>query len=330
MDIEILKQTKHHFSKLGLMYFLGTLLIYAVQLLAGFIAQKAAPGLMDNYNFYMLAVMLPMYAVSMPLMGLLIKNVPAEQLEKHKMSVGQWLIAFLMCYALMYLSNIIGQSITMLIGAIKGTPVNNAILDVASSLSPWATIIIMVILAPIAEELIFRKLLIDRCAKYGEGTAVMLSGLMFGLFHGNLNQFAYAFTLGVFFGFLYVKTGKIIYTILMHMLINFLGSVVSMLLLNNSGYSEVIAAMEDPSSMNTVMMEHLPQLLIFFCYAIALFGIVITGIVLLIVKSKRFTLYPGDIVIPKGKRFTVILLNIGMSLFSIFWIVQIILQLFQS
>ena len=55
------------------------------------------------------------------------------------------------------------------------------------------TFLYMVICAPILEEYIFRKLIVDRTVKYGQGVAVVLSGLMFGLFHGNLNQFAYAF-----------------------------------------------------------------------------------------------------------------------------------------
>ena len=47
---------------------------------------------------------------------------------------------------------------------------------------------------------------------------MLFSGLMFGLFHGNLNQFVYAFVLGLCFGFIYVKTGNIRYTIGLHML----------------------------------------------------------------------------------------------------------------
>ena len=71
------------------------------------------------------------------------------------------------------------------------------------------TFIIAVLIAPTAEELLFRKLLTERIVKYGELAAVLASGLFFGLFHGNLNQFSYAFLLGLFLGFIYVKTGKL-------------------------------------------------------------------------------------------------------------------------
>lgn len=330
METELLKQTKQHFSKLGIMYFAGTLIIYGIQMLATLIGQIINPNLLTNQNYTLLLSMLPMYIIAMPLMALLItKFVPAVQIEKRKMSLGQWLIAFIMCYAIMYLSNLVGQAITMVIGAVKGSAVDNLIVDVAGNLNPVVSILLMVFCAPIAEEFIFRKLLIDRTVKYGEGVAVLFSGLMFGLFHGNLNQFAYAFTLGIFFGFIYVKTGMIRYTILMHMLINFLGSVVSMQLLNNSGYMDIVGSMNDPDALSAILTEHLPQLIFFAVYMLLVMGMVIAGIVLLIVKAKRFVLNAGEIEIPKGKRFRTTIVNLGMILFILFWLIMIVVQLFQ-
>ena len=59
----------------------------------------------------------------------------------------------------------------------------------ATESNMMVTFLYMVICAPILEEYIFRKLIVDRTVKYGQGVAIVLSGLMFGLFHGNLNQF---------------------------------------------------------------------------------------------------------------------------------------------
>lgn len=329
MEPELLKQTKRHFSKLGLMYFLGTMMIIVLQSITSYIAQITAPELMMNPNYSILILMLPMYIISMPLMALLIKTVPAVKIPiQHKMSLKQWLAAFVMCYGIVYVSNFIGLAFTSLIGLLKGSTVSNTIVDIASSLNPFVTFFIMVLLAPVAEEFIFRKLLIDRIVTYGEGTAVLFSGLMFGLFHGNINQFVYAFSLGLFFGFIYVKTGKVIYTILMHMVINFMGSVASMLILNSYGYEEILSSLRNPAEMPSVITQHLPQLIIYFLYVLGILGVTITGIILFIVKAKHFTLCPSEIILPKGKRFTTTLLNIGMILFCVFWIVQIVLQLF--
>ena len=56
-----------------------------------------------------------------------------------------------------------------------------------NSNSIWA-ILIPTILAQVVEELIFRKLLIDRLHNYGEKAVIIFTAICFGLFHGNLTQ----------------------------------------------------------------------------------------------------------------------------------------------
>lgn len=104
------------------------------------------------------------------------------------------------------ISNLIGHFITMFIGMLKGSMISNNIVDITSGLSPSTNALLMVLLAPFAEGILSRKLLIVRTLKYGEGIAIFFSGLMFGLFHGNLKQFAYALTIGIFLEFVYLKT----------------------------------------------------------------------------------------------------------------------------
>ena len=100
---------------------------------------------------------------------------------------------------MVFVSNLMGNAITTIIGILKGNEVNNGVVGVILEGNMLINFVSMVILAPIVEELVFRKLIIDRTAKYGQTVAIIASGLMFGLFHGNLNQFAYALVLGCFF-----------------------------------------------------------------------------------------------------------------------------------
>lgn len=323
-----LRDTKRHFSKLGLMFLLGTLMIYGVQIGASAIANAVDPELMNSTAYALLITMIPMYAIAMPLMALLIRTVPAVSPEKKKMTAGQWILTFLMCYGGTYVSNYVGIILTQVIGAIKGSPVSNNMVEVATSSNILVNFFIMVICAPIAEELLFRKLLIDRTVKYGEATAILFSGLMFGLFHGNLNQFVYAFVLGLFFGFIYVKTGNIRYTILLHMLVNFLGSVVGVIILNWLG-DEFINALSDTSLLMTYAMDNMPKIMTYFIYIILLLGIAIAGIVLLIVNARKIHFQPGEVTIPKGKRFSTTVVNVGMGFYFLFWIFTIIFQLLQ-
>lgn len=320
---------RRHFSKLGLMYFLGGLIILGVQLAVSFLAVRLIPSRYFNMDFSLLISSLPMYLIGMPLMSLLIKTVPAAGIEKHKMTFRQWLAAFAMCYAIMYLGNLIGVASTFVIGLLKGSQVQNALLEVVTGVSPWTALFLMVLCAPVAEELIFRKFLIERTVQYGEKTAILFSGLFFGLFHGNLNQFAYAFLLGIFFGFIYARTGKLIYTIMMHMVINFFGSVAGMFLLNYSAYDELMNSTGNPAAFREIVLEHLPGILLLGLYGLVIMGIVIAGIICLAVNAKKMKLRPAGIPVSKGALRSAALLNVGVILFILFWIIQIILQLLE-
>ena len=125
---------------------------------------------------------------------------------------------FLMMYAASGVINQIGAAIT------KTSPAGETMqLEVLSQMQTTklpVAIMIPVVIGPILEELIFRKLMLDRTRAYGEKTAIIFSAICFGLFHGNLTQFLYAGCVGLFLGYVYCKTGKVLHTMIMHMLLN--------------------------------------------------------------------------------------------------------------
>lgn len=321
---------RKHFSKLGLMFFLGTVIIYAVQIGANKLVEWMKPEWLENPNISLAVAIVPLYLIGMPILIALVKRVPATAPEKHSMKAWQFLLALVMCFCVMYASNIVGNIITAIIGMLKGGVVNNVILDIASSTSLIVNFVYMVICAPIMEEFIFRKLIVDRTVRYGQGVAILVSGLMFGLFHGNLNQFVYATTMGMFLAFLYVKTGNIKYTIGIHMIVNFFGSIVSVLLMeamNYDGYAEAALAGAGPEELMQLIMASLPGWIAYCIYVCLILAMVIAGIVLFIVFRKRFATAKGEVEIPKGKGFSTIFVNVGMGLYVIFWLAAIVRQL---
>lgn len=329
-DKLVLKQAKKHFNKLGFMYFWGSIILHAVAFLVSYIATILLPGWPDNTNIYLTLSVVPMYLIGMPLMIMLINTVPKQAPPKHSMRVGQYIQVVFMSIAIMYISNLVGLLITSLIGAVKGSSVVNPVMDITTDLNPILAILYMVICAPMMEEFIFRKLLVDRVRKYGEGLAILFSGLFFGLFHGNLSQFAYAFTLGMFFAFIYVKTGKIWYTVGLHMVINFFGGVVStymIQLIDYEGYMN--AAIDSEEAMLQYMSGSVLGWMVYMLYVLFLLFAVVTGIILLIVKRKSFKLEAGELTIPRGRVFGTAFFNLGVMAFSIFWIVLLVLQLFE-
>lgn len=79
-----------------------------------------------------------------------------------------------------------------------------------------------VILAPVAEELFFRGLLLRMLAPYGERKAILISALSFALLHGNFFQMPYAFTAGLLLALAAYFGGSVLYPLGFHLLYNFI------------------------------------------------------------------------------------------------------------
>lgn len=325
----IVKQGRKVFNRIGLIFFVASLVILAVQKLTNYLlTEYVSRAVRQDMNLLMTLNVIVVYAIGLPIIMLLLKTVPDRKPEKHKMSVGSFLIAILMCYSLVYITNWIGIGITYVIGLLKGSPVQDNVQMVTTALHPALSILYTVICAPIMEELVFRKCLINRTLKYGEGVSILLSGLMFGLFHANLNQFVYTFIMGVFWGFIYIKTGRIIYSMIMHAVMNFFGGVVAPLLLQMLADAATgVMKNTDGEAQFSAILDMVSAYGILLCYALLILGAVIAGIVLLIVFRKRFKLASGEIKIPKGKGFVVVFVNVGMIAFVAFYVYQIVQQL---
>ncbi len=301
---------KKDFSSLGLRMLVGAVLITAVQVISQAIVFGNNPEWTDNINIVLAATMIPLYVIGYPAAFLVMRKKDAGVLEKHRMGAGQFILAFMMSYGLMIIGNIIGIALTAGIGFIKGEPVSNTLLSVVSEGNVWISGIYMVLLAPVFEEILFRKLVCDRVIKYGQRTAIIVSGLVFGLFHMNFNQFFYAAFLGAFFAFIYVKTGSLKYTVGLHMVVNFFGSVVGGLLLQN------------------VDMAQMPGMIIYAVYAMCIYSIGMAGMVLLLVNRSKMKTEQGEVVIEKGNWFKTAILNPGMLLYCVAMLAVMVVQAF--
>ncbi len=80
----------------------------------------------------------------------------------------------------------------------------------------------LVIIGPVAEELIFREAIEGEMLRRGVNPwlAILVSALAFSAIHINLAQVLFALPLGIIFGIIYYKTGNIILTSILHILNN--------------------------------------------------------------------------------------------------------------
>lgn len=272
-----------------------------------------------------LAHYIPMYLVAFPLYLLISRPLETAPPEKQHMSIFQIIKAFFVCEFIGITGNLLGMLVNAILSFIVGTNTSsNFLIGGVFGESSLLFIFLAVICAPVVEEFLFRKILIDRIRKYGNTTAILISGIMFGLFHGNFTQAFYAAMLGMLFAFIYVRTGRIQYTIALHMCVNFWGTAMPYLTLRNHDINELISALTslNPDRILTMINTMKPFLMMVACTYLFAF----IGMILLIVYRKHLTVPAAIAPLPKNKRFTTACCNIGFFALLAVCIYQFIRQ----
>ncbi len=109
------------------------------------------------------------------------------------------------------------------------------------------------LIAPVCEEWTFRGILYTGFRKNGSALqAMLITAVLFGLFHANLNQMMYAMVLGIVFAALREVTGSILPSIICHMTVN--GGSTLLLLLGSGELGETLGESSDVLTPETVSM----------------------------------------------------------------------------
>ena len=267
----------------------------------------------------------PMYLAAVPIGLLILKKLPAEAPQDNPLSAKAFLSLIPILFCITYFGNMIGTFLSFIL---SGGNAQNNVEAYAMDTNPLK-ILVIVILAPLLEEYICRKQIIDRTRQYGEKVAIILSAAVFGLLHQNLFQFFYAFGLGLVFGYIYVRTGRLRYPILLHGIVNFVGAVIAPAILSLLNM-EKLNSMDPnaaPEEMFAVISEMLPGLLALLAYALVQWGLAIAGLVLLILKAKQLTFKESPEPLPKEAAFRSVYLNVGMILYILLCCITTILSL---
>lgn len=97
-------------------------------------------------------------------------------------------------------------------------------MDIEALYSDWVFVVAAVLVGPVAEEMVFRMGMIDAMksskSKVVRGWAVALAAVLFAVAHFNPAQSAGALLLGLFFGWVYVRTRSLALPIACHILNN--------------------------------------------------------------------------------------------------------------
>lgn len=174
---------------------------------------------LTNKDWYSLAItIVGDFLIAMPVFLILIKKIPKDNIGKvyklnRKEAFQVLCVLVLIIYSLssfrMFLSNMV---IPLAAQTCELKTIENSNVYLIS--------IYGIIIAPIKEEIIFRNVIIDRLRRYGSTFAIFYSALLFGLYHGDIFQSLYTFGLGIAFGYILLKTNRIIYPIIYHSISN--------------------------------------------------------------------------------------------------------------
>ncbi len=271
------------------------------------------------------------YAVAFPLAVLLMRLFSKpRKYEKSKLKIGEVLMLFVIAEAFMIIGSMISNALAGIIGGLFNFTPSNSVETIVNDVPVWLIFIVMVILAPIAEEIIFRKLLIDRIGHFGDGWAIVISALAFALIHTNIYQFIYALMVGLVFGYIYTRTRDVRYTIVMHALLNFLGSVVALFVQRST--DRLFTFLESGTEIATEIDPRLIlDLLIVGIYSTLQYGMLLAGIVLAVIYISRKMVILSESAGTLKMKETVLksaLLNPGAILFYVLCIILSVISLF--
>ena len=289
-------ETRKVFSRLGFALTFSILSVNVVQLIvAGFMSAVDPNLLMTDWaNFFLIAV--SFYLIGFPLAYCMMKKIPtAVSQEKKRLTLRQLVEYGLISYAVMILLNFLTTFLLSFIELFKTESIVNPVQQVILTGSPWLSLLCIVVLSPIIEELLFRKILLDRVRIYGDKVAIIFTAIAFGFYHGNLSQLFYAVGLGIILAYIVLKTNQLKYSIGIHMFVNAMGSLILPMLIGDG--SDLLRAQ---------IASVIVVILITF------------GTILIIKNRKKVELVQGDLTIPESKLMQLVWLNHGVFAYLLF------------
>jgi hypothetical protein len=149
----------------------------------------------------------------------------------------------------------------------------------------------MIFAAAVFEEFLCRGVLLNALKPYGHGFAIIITGFLFGIMHGNIQQFTYTTVLGIVLAYITIQTGSLFAATLLHAMFNSLAAVMMLFFstdtmkdwLFNQGAGTVAEEGEN--------MAVLAGFGMFFTLFI---GLLVAGIALAVRKLMRLKSYKAD------------------------------------
>jgi membrane protease YdiL (CAAX protease family) len=165
-------------------------------------------------------------------------------------------------------------------------------------------VILLVVVAPVFEELLFRGIIYDALKPYGAGAAIVISSLLFGLAHGNLYQFFYTTALGFALGYIRYATNSLFVVTVLHALLNAVAA-----------GALVLPSLAEMANMENMFLNTLSNIYIFAGLVLIVVGIVAFIKKLFIIKKYKIENMWKEI--SGGKKFALFFFSVPVLLMMV-------------
>lgn len=320
-----LQDAKSRFSRIALSLVLCTFVTYFIifflELALSLLGIYAR--LEGNIYFQWAISLLPCYLFGIPGAYLFMRKIQPIPPKKSRMDIGELLCLFLVGRFFTLVGSYISNALITLAEGFLGRVIVNDIGNLITQTPTWLIFVAAVVLGPIVEELIYRKLIIDRLYVHGEMVAILFSAVLFSFMHGNLFQVFDAFLNGCILGLIYTRTGRLRYTIALHMAMNFLGSIAVLPIMNAQ---ETLEALWEAAEFGA---QYVFLSLTITGYSVARIFTALLGAAILFKNYRKYLPDRGAISpLPLGQGFRITVLNSGVITFFVVCALEFTLSLF--
>ena len=215
-------------------------------------------------------------------------------------------------YGLGMTVNLITMAVMLLINSNSdiGDSINSTGITPPDFVSSLILFIMLTVIAPVFEEFVFRGAVMNLLKPYGSGLAVFVSAFGFGIYHGNFQQFFYAFALGICLGYIAYATNSLFCSTILHAMFNSVSGVILIFLSTD--------AVQTKSLDLTAELPDGQQLIVTF-YAIFMIIVLLTALIGFIamlkklrhIKKYRLPKVWGEV--SNGKKVATLLLTIPVT-----------------
>lgn len=217
------------FGMLGLLaamqftYLLACLLLIALRVIPLQAIHQADLGLGNTVYliFYMLVYMIAM-GFPMVLVSLIARRRVNPFSPAKRVNAVDFLLALAAGLAMCVIANFAASYIMSILQAFGIQQPSMPDTMVNTPLSLGLNILIFAVLPAFLEEMVFRGYVLQALRPHGDGMAVVVSALLFGLMHGNVLQIPFAFLIGLVLGYVVVQADNIWIAVSIHFLNNFM------------------------------------------------------------------------------------------------------------